>query len=52
MQIGYGQTQEIEVRYGDSISLEPECALHPLIHTFYSKGKILDVGTMIGKFTF
>jgi len=33
MQIGYGQAQEIEGGCDTSISLEPECALHPLIHS-------------------
>jgi hypothetical protein len=36
MQIGYGQTQKIEVRYDNSASPGQDCALHPLIYTFSS----------------
>lgn len=32
MQIGYGQTQKIEVRYDNSPSSGQDCALNPLIH--------------------
>jgi len=43
MQMGYGQTQKIEVRYDNSSSSGQDCALHPLIHTFPLRRILLHV---------
>jgi len=43
MQIGYGQTQKIEVRYDNSASPGQDCALHPLIHTLLEFNLAQDV---------